>query len=84
MLLVCGDHDLPRRLQENQLLLAHLRAIGDDRSQLVVGRDRDHGTIYESCDNPSDTAGRAIVEFILGKAPAREPSGGKLDPAQAP
>ncbi|TWT33965.1 Carboxylesterase NlhH [Posidoniimonas corsicana] len=73
MLLVCGDHDLPRRLQENQLLLAHLRAIGDARSQLVVGRDRDHGTIYENCDDPGDPAGRAIVEFILGKPPSGEP-----------
>ncbi|TWT77830.1 Carboxylesterase NlhH [Posidoniimonas polymericola] len=63
-LLICGDRDLPLRLEQNELLLAHFKRLGDNRARLVVGVDRDHGSIYDLCHRPGDPVGRAIVEFI--------------------
>lgn len=63
-LLLCGDRDLPLRLEQNELLLAHLKRLGDRRSSLFVGSGRDHGTIYDQCDQPGDPVGAAMIEFL--------------------
>lgn len=63
-LFVCGDNDLPARLEESLLMHAWLKAAGNTNGAVLCVPGRDHGTIYEKCADPDDPAGKAIVEFI--------------------
>lgn len=64
MLLIVADNDLPARVEENQLLLAALRAAGHRSSTLRSVADRDHGSIAGNIAVPGDPAAQAILSFV--------------------
>jgi acetyl esterase/lipase len=64
MLVIYADHDLPARAEENQYLVAALKAAGHAH---VVGRmisDRDHGTVAQNIAEAGDPCAQAILGFV--------------------
>jgi acetyl esterase/lipase len=70
MLVLFAEHDMPARVEENQYLVAALKAKGDPRvlEQMIAGRD--HGSIAGNIPKAGDPAAKAIIDFIDSCAPA--------------
>lgn len=76
LLVLYAERDMAMRVEENQLLVAALKAAGNSQ---VTGRlipDRDHGSIAENIKNANDPVLRAILDFIAapeGPNASRQP-----------
>jgi acetyl esterase/lipase len=68
MLVLFAEHDMPARAEENQYLVAALKAAGHPHILERMIRDRDHGSIAGRIPEPDDPAAKAIVSFIEAKA----------------
>ncbi|MCZ6672085.1 MAG: alpha/beta hydrolase [Verrucomicrobia bacterium] len=64
ILILAGDNDNPARLEENQLLIAKLKAAGHPSAELFIGEDRTHGSIITSMGQEDDGVALAAVNFI--------------------
>ena len=64
MLVLYAEHDMPARAEENQYLVATLKAAGHKHvaQQMIAGRD--HGSIAGNIPQPGDPAAEAILSFI--------------------
>lgn len=69
ILLVCAEHDMPARLEENLLMQAWLQAAGHRDVTLLCVPGRDHASVYDECAKPGDPTGQALVDFIHRDAP---------------
>ncbi|OPZ23841.1 MAG: Lipase 2 [Lentisphaerae bacterium ADurb.BinA184] len=76
VLLICGDGDMPARLEENLLMRAWLQAAGSPNVSALSVPGRTHESVYNRCADPGDPAGKAIIDFILKQTAARAPGGG--------
>ncbi len=74
MLVLYADHDMPARAEENQYLVAALKAAGDTQVRGLLIRDRDHGTIAGNIAQPGDPAAEAILSFTDARVGASMPS----------
>jgi len=72
VLLICGDHDMPARREENLLMQAWLKAAENTDVTFLCVPNRTHTQVYDQCAEPDDPAGRAIVDFIRKHATAPE------------
>ena len=80
MLVLFAEKDLPARAEENQYLVAALKAAGNERVVQRMIPDRDHGSIAGNIPQPGDPAAAAILAFIssleaTGKAATNMPPG---------
>lgn len=64
VLLLVAEHDLPYRVEENQLFAAALRAAGHRQVHLEQMADRDHGSIGFRIPEPDDAVARRLIDFI--------------------
>ncbi len=64
MLVLFAEHDMPARAEENQYLVAALKAAGDTRVLQQMIPKRDHGSIAGNIPQPGDPAAKAILDFI--------------------
>jgi len=65
MVFVCADHDLPCRLEENQLMVSELTLNGhNEQISLLVINDRDHGSVNDRLLEAGDSAGPQLVAFM--------------------
>jgi len=71
VLLICGDDDMPARLEENRLMHVWLKTAGNTDVTVLCVPGRTHNSVYDRCAEPDDEAGRAIIEFIERRISAR-------------
>ncbi|HWI58761.1 MAG TPA: cellulase family glycosylhydrolase, partial [Bacillota bacterium] len=64
MLVLYADHDMPARAEENQFLVAALKAAGAKQVTGQMISDRDHGSVAGNIAQPGDPAAQAILAFI--------------------
>jgi acetyl esterase/lipase len=64
LLLLCGEHDVMARVEENELLAAVLKRNGAKDVTFEVIPDRDHMGIIERGVEPGDRVARAMQAFI--------------------
>jgi acetyl esterase/lipase len=64
LLLLCADKDVPARVEENQLLAALLRLNPDNTVVWSIIPDRDHMSLIEKANQPTDPVIRAMLEFM--------------------
>ncbi len=64
MLVLYAEHDLPARAEENQYLVAALKAAGHERVLQRMIPNRDHGSIAGNIPQPGDPTAAAILDFI--------------------
>jgi acetyl esterase/lipase len=64
VLLLYADHDMPARAEENEYLLAAMKAAGNQNITGHLIRNRNHGTIAGDIVNPDDPARLLILHFI--------------------
>lgn len=64
ILVLYADRDLPARVEENQYLVAALKAAGNDRVRQQQIHQRDHGSIAGNMAQPGDPAADAVLAFM--------------------
>ena len=64
LLFLAAEHDMNHRVDENQRMVAALRAAGAEVPDLMVIPDRDHGSIMSRMIEPEDPGRKAMVAFI--------------------
>jgi acetyl esterase/lipase len=64
MLVLYADHDEPAREQENEYLVAVMKAAGNQRVTGMLIANRTHGTILGHVADKDDPARNAILNFI--------------------
>jgi acetyl esterase/lipase len=73
MLVLYADKDMALRVEENQYLVAALKAAGHPRIEQRMITGRDHGTVAEYIAREDDPAARAILDFVRSTPPAASP-----------
>ena len=64
---ICAEHDNPARIEENRVMVAHLKAAGNENARMLVIPDRNHGTVIFNITAKDDTVANTICEFILDR-----------------
>jgi acetyl esterase/lipase len=65
LLFIAADKDMHNRVDENQRMVAALRAAGHAVPDLLVVPERDHSTIMSKMIDAEDPGRKAMVAFIL-------------------
>ncbi len=65
LLFIAADKDAPNRVDENQRMVAALRAAGHPVPDLLVVPERDHSTIMSKMIDAEDPGRKAMMAFIL-------------------
>jgi acetyl esterase/lipase len=65
LLVFFAEHDMPTYVQQNQLLVAALKADGDTNVTARLIPNRNHGSIAENIKYADDPVHTAIVRFII-------------------
>jgi acetyl esterase/lipase len=68
ILVLYADHDMAARSEENQYMVAALKAAGNERVHQLEIKDRDHGSVAGKMAQPGDPATKAILEFMTRNA----------------
>jgi acetyl esterase/lipase len=71
VLTLYAQNDMPSRAEENQFLVATLKAAGHPAVFAQRIDDRTHGSVGHNIRNPDDPARRAILDFITQQAAKR-------------
>lgn len=64
LLLLCADKDVPARVEENRLLAALLRRTPGNTVEWSIIPDRDHMSLIEKANQPTDPVIHAMLEFM--------------------
>jgi acetyl esterase/lipase len=64
MLILTADNEMASRVEENQLLLANLKAAGNKTTKMKIIPNRDHNSVSTKMPEKDDPARAAMLEFI--------------------
>jgi acetyl esterase/lipase len=64
ILLLCGDNDLPKRVEVNQQFLDAMNDAGETHIRLVVYEDRNHTSLVNRMLEEDDLVSRDMIQFI--------------------
>ena len=64
MLILTADNEMASRVEENQLLLANLKAAGNKKTKMKIIPYRDHNSVSTKMPEKDDPARAAMLEFI--------------------